>query len=44
MKKNFEKPELIIILFNEEDDIITTSALGQRYGANGDDWEDPEDI
>ena len=43
MKKVFEKPEAIIISFNEED-IITDSGFGQRYGANGDEWEDPEDI
>ena len=45
MKKNFEKPELTIILFAEDDDIITTSGLmGQRFGAVGDEWEDPADI
>lgn len=40
MKKTFEIPELIIILFNEEDDIITTSALGRAYGYNGDEYQD----
>ena len=40
MEKKFEKPELIIILFNEEDDIITTSGLGRAYGYNGDEYQD----
>lgn len=35
MKKEFEKPELIIILFSEEDDIITTSGELDEYGGNG---------
>jgi len=39
MKKIFEAPELEIIYFNSED-IITESSFGERYGANGDDWED----
>ena len=43
MKKEFKAPELEIIYFNS-DDIITESSFGERYGANGDDWEDPADI
>ena len=43
MKKEFEAPELTIILFGEND-IIAESSFGQRYGANGDEWEDPADI
>ena len=40
MKNKFEAPELIVILIDDKDDIITTSALGLRYGANGDEWQD----
>ena len=40
MKKEFEAPELEIIIFADNDDIITTSGLGDRYGVNGDDWSD----
>ena len=39
MEKKFECPEAIIVLFNEED-IITESSFGLRYGANGDEWKD----
>lgn len=41
MKNKFEAPELIIITFNEEDDIITASGPGAlRDALHGDDWED----
>ena len=41
MKKIFEKPELIIISF-DNDDIITDSeaGTGALFGQNGDDWSD----
>ena len=44
MKKTFEKPELIIICF-EDNDIIRTSSAGPDaalYGENGDDFRDSE--
>ena len=34
MEKDFKKPELTIILFSEEDDIITTSSFDE-YGEGG---------
>lgn len=43
MEKKFEKPELIIISFGE-DDIVTTSGVGTRFGANGDEWDGTEEI
>lgn len=35
MEKEFKKPELTIILFSEEDDIITTSGEFDEYGEGG---------
>lgn len=35
MDKEFKKPELTIILFSEEDDIITTSGEYDEFGDNG---------
>ena len=46
MKNKFEKPEMLIIYFYNED-IITESVEGLGaglYGDNGDDWQDPADI
>ncbi len=42
MEKKFERPEAIIVVFNEEDDIITTSGTGLRFGATGDEWQDTD--
>ena len=41
MKKKFENPEAIIVSLDEED-IITESSFGQRYGANGDEWQESD--
>ena len=38
-EKKFERPLATIIMF-EQEDIITTSGLGETYGANGDEWID----
>ncbi len=35
MEKEFKKPELTIILFSEEDDIITNSGELDEYGEGG---------
>ena len=40
MKKEFEAPELEIIIFADDEDIITSSAMGLGWGINGDDWSD----
>ena len=40
MEKKFEIPEAIIIDFGEEEDIITASSFGMRYGTTGDEWRD----
>ena len=42
MEKKFEIPEAIIIDFGEEEDIITASSFGMRYGTTGDEWRDDE--
>ena len=43
MKKKYEKPELIVINF-ENDDIIaeSTAGTGALYGQTGDDFQDIE--
>lgn len=43
MEKKFEIPEAIIIDF-EEEDIITASRMGLRWGANGDEWQNGDDF
>ena len=40
MKKEFEAPELEIVIFTDADDIITSSSFGDRWGVNGDEWSD----
>ena len=43
MEKKFEIPEAIIIDF-ENDDIITGSGPGYRWGLNGDEWQNGDDF
>ena len=41
MKKNFEIPELVIILFEGDlatDDVVGTSGPGNGYDSENDDW------
>ena len=42
MEKKFNKPELTVIQFNNED-IIVTSNYGKGWGQDGDLWFDPAD-
>ena len=39
MKTKFEKPELLIILFDSNDIIVTSGDYGDGFG----DWVDPAD-
>ena len=42
MEKKFNKPELTVIQF-ANDDIIVTSGFGKGWGQDGDFWGDPAD-
>ena len=42
MKKKFENPELVIVLFGSDDVIVTSSGAEDEY-ASGDRWGDDDD-
>ena len=39
MKKNFERPELIIVLFENEDIVTASGVFGAMFGEPDDFWE-----
>ena len=44
MKKKFEDPKLTIVLFADEDIIVTSGGIGENWGGQpGDESQDPVD-